>query len=95
MRRQMIGIMAVGLLVGGLVLWIWSPTDQGALMQLEAACWRIGGCLAVLWLAYPDLGNISRWIWIASPVVILVLARWPRLFFLIIPLLILYAIVRP
>jgi hypothetical protein len=87
--------MAVALLVGGLVLWIWSPRDQGALVQLEAACWRIGGCLAAFWLAYPDLRNIPRWLWIALPVMILVLAKWPRLFLLIIPLLILYAFLRP
>lgn len=87
--------MAVALFLGGLVFWIWSPKDQGALMQLEAACWRGGGCLAVLWLAYPDLLNIPRWLWIALPVMILILAKWPRLFLLIIPLLILYAFIRP
>ncbi len=68
---------------------------MSSLCQLDADCWRIGGCLAVLWLAYPDLGKISCWIWIASPVVIFALDRWPRLFFIIIPLLILCAIVRP
>lgn len=94
MRRHIIGVMALALLMGGLLLWIWTPRDQGALMQMEAACWRIGGCLAVLWLAYPDLLNIPRWLWIALPVLILVLAKWPRLFLLIIPLLILYAFIR-
>jgi hypothetical protein len=87
--------MAAALLVGGLALWIWPPGDQGTLVQLQAACWRIGGCLAVLWLAYPDLRNIPRWLWIALPVLILVLAKWPRLFLLVIPLLILYAFIRP
>ena len=95
MSRHIVGITAVALLVGGLALWIWSPRDQGLLMQLEAACWRIGGCLAVLWLAYPDLLNIPRRLWITLPVLILVLAKWPRLFLLIIPLLILYAFIRP
>ncbi len=95
MRRRIIGIMAVALLALGLMIWICRPGEQGSLVQLEAACWRIGGCLAVLWLAYPDLGKIPRWIWIALPVLILVMARWPRLFFIIVPLLILYALVRP
>ncbi len=77
------------------MLWIWSPREQGSLVQLEAACWRIGGCLAVFWLAYPDLCDISGWLWIALPALILVLAKWPRLFLLIIPLLIVYAFIRP
>jgi hypothetical protein len=95
MRRHIILVIALAFIAGGLVLWIWWPRDQGALMQLEAASWRIGGCLAVLWLAYPDLRNIPRWLWIALPVLIFVLAKWPRLFLLIIPLLILYALLRP
>ena len=56
--------MAIALLIGGLVFWIWPPAEQGLMVQLEATCWRIGGCLAVLWLAYPDLRNIPRWFWI-------------------------------
>jgi hypothetical protein len=95
MRRHIIGVMAVALLVGGLLLWIWQPMDQGSLLQLEAACWRIGACLAVLWLAYPELLNFPRWIWIALPAMILVLAKWPRLFVLVIPLFILYMFIRP
>jgi len=92
MRRHIIGIMAVALLIGAAGFWIWPPAEQGLMVQLEAACWRMGGCLAVLWLAYPDLRNIPRRFWIALPVLILVLAKWPRLFLLAIPLLILYAL---
>ena len=77
------------------MLCIYQPGEQGSLMQLEAACWRMGGCLAVLWLAYPDLRNIPRWVWVALPVLILVVAKWPRLFLFIIPLLLLYALIRP
>ena len=76
-------------------MWIRTPEEQGSMVQFEAACWRIGGCLAVLWLAYPDLRNIPPWFWLALPVLILVLAKWPRMFLLAIPLLILYALIRP
>lgn len=92
MRRHIIGIMAVALLIGAVGFWIWPPAEQGLMVQLEATCWRMGGCLAVLWLAYPDLRNIPRRFWIALPVSILVLVKWPRLFLLAIPLLILYAL---
>jgi hypothetical protein len=95
MRRHIIGIMAIILLLGGVAFWIWPPADAGLMIQLEATCWRIGGCLVVLWLAYPDLRNIPRWIWLTVPVLILILARWPRMFLLAIPLLILYALIRP
>jgi hypothetical protein len=95
MRRKAIGAIAIVLLMGGVVLWIWPPSEQGLMIQLEAACWRIGGCMAVLWLAYPDLRNIPGRFWMAAPVLILVLAKWPRLFLLAIPFLILYALIRP
>jgi hypothetical protein len=87
--------MAIALLIGGLIFWIWPPSEQGLMIQLESTCWRIGGCLAVFWLAYPDLLNIPRWFWAVLPVLILILAKWPRLFLLAIPLLILYALIRP
>jgi hypothetical protein len=83
------------LLAIGLVIWICQSGEQGSLMQLEAACWRTGGCLAVLWLAYPDLRKVPGYVWITLPILILVLAKWPRLFLLVIPLLLLYALIRP
>ncbi len=95
MRRNILGIVALTLLLGGAAFLIWPMGQNEAMIQLEAGCWRIGGCLAALWLAYPDLLKIPRWIWISMPVLILVLAKWPRLFLLLIPLLVLYAIFRP
>ena len=87
--------MAFALLFGGLVFWIWPFAEPGMQLQIESACWRMGACLAALWLAYPDLRNMPPWIWIALPMLILVLVKWPRLFLILIPLLILYAIFRP
>ncbi len=95
MRQWIIGIMALVLLLAGALLWIWPTQEQGLSVQLQSACWRIGGCLALVWLAYPDLRNIPRWFWIIALVLIVVLAKWPRFFLLAIPLLLIYALIRP
>jgi hypothetical protein len=95
MRRHILGILAILLLLGGVVFLIWPPGEGEVQIQLESACWRIGACLAALWLAYPDLLRVPRWFWLTLPVLIVILAKWPRLFLLLIPVLILYAIFRP
>jgi hypothetical protein len=95
MRRHLIGILSIALLAFAAILWLFQPTIDGMMLQLEAACWRIGACLAVLWLAYPDLLNIPRWFWLTMPVLLIIIAKWPRIFLLLIPLLILFAIFRP
>jgi hypothetical protein len=95
MRRRVIGILALVLLLAGALFWLRSPAQRGVAMQIESACWRIGGCLALLWLAYPDLRNIPRWFWLVALVSIVILARWPRLFLLAVPLLLVYALLRP
>jgi hypothetical protein len=93
LRRHLIGIVAIGFLVAGAVFWRW-PISQGDL-QLDASCTKTGLSLAVLWLAYPDLARLPAWLLTVVPAMIIVLAKWPRLFLFLIPLLIVLAILKP
>jgi hypothetical protein len=92
LRRHLVGILAMLLLLGGIAFWIWPPSEQYE--QFYAMCWRLGGILAVLWLAYPDLCRLPGWLLLALPVLAIVLVRWPRLFLWLIPLLIALAILN-
>ena len=83
------------LLVGGVVLWIWPPEEEGYRQLAEPAFWRVGALMAVLWLAYPDVHRMPAWIWTAVPVLIVVLAVRPRWFLFAVPILIVLAILRP
>ncbi len=94
MRRHLIGIIALLLLIGAVVFWIWPPEGSAGL-QLEAACWRVGALMSVLWVAYPQVHHMPVWLWAAIPVLIIILARWPRYFLVAIPVLIALAILKP
>jgi len=92
----LIGILALALLFGAGVFWLWPPTgDSGWLAQLEAACWRLGPLLVVLWLAFPDLHRVPAWLWPSLLILLLILSRWPRAFLLAVPLLVALAILQP
>jgi len=93
MRRNIIGILALLLLVGGVLFWIWPPAT--GYQQFEAACWRIGAILAVVWLAYDDVLRLPGWILAFLPVLIIILAKWPRWIVVAIPVLVVLAILRP
>ena len=94
MRRHLIGIIALLLLVGGVVFWIWPPRGswQG---QLEAACWRVGALAAVIWLAYEQVQRMPAWFWVSLPALVVVLAKWPRWFLLAVPIVLALAILKP
>jgi hypothetical protein len=93
-RRHLIGILALLLLLGAGVFWIWPP--QGAWSgQLEAACWRGGALASVIWLAYTDVRRMPAWFWLSLPLLTVVLVRWPRRFLYVIPVIIALAILKP
>ncbi len=94
MRRHIIGIIALLLLLGACIYWISPPQSEWS-HQLEAACWRVGPLLVMLWIAYPQLHYMPGWLWAAVPVLVIVLARWPRGFLLAIPLVIALAVLQP
>jgi hypothetical protein len=94
MRRHAVGIIAVLLLLGAVAFWIWPAEGEGH-PALEAACWRVGALMAVLWAAWPDIGRLPRWMAWAIPVLVVLLALRPRWFLLAIPILIVLAILKP
>lgn len=93
MRRHAIGIIALCLLLGALVLWIWPQGTADA--ALLGAIVRVGAVMAALWLAYPDVERLPAWTLPAFPVLLLLIAVRPKWFFLLLPILILLAVLRP
>ncbi len=90
MQRRILAAAAVGFLLAAAVLWLWWPDRVGAL----AFCGRAGALSAAAWLAYDDLQRLPGWILLAVPVVLIVAARWPKLLVALIPLLIIWAVLR-
>jgi hypothetical protein len=89
MQRRILGISAIVLFLCAVAIWLWRP-DEAAM----AFCWRGGALLAAAWLAYEDVQRLPNWLLVTVPIVLIAIARWPRLFWLVIPLLILAAVLR-
>ena len=85
MRRHAIAAIAVLLLAAAAVLWLWPPVEGGS-PALEAALWRVGAVLVVLWLAYPDLDRLPAWLLGVVPVVFILIAARPRWFLYLVPI---------
>jgi hypothetical protein len=65
-RRHLLGLIALASLVLAAVTIVFSslsPYQAAAGMAL-----RIGIVLGVLWLAWPDLHRLPRWLWYALPI---------------------------
>lgn len=90
MQRRILGASAIVCLVGAVVIRLWHPDAEGVLAFL----WRMGPILAATWLAYDDVQRLPNWLLLMLPVLLIVLVRWSRLLWVVIPLLILWAIVR-
>ena len=93
MRRHATGIIAIVLLAGAAALWLWPPTG-GSHPAVEAAFWRVGAVMAVLWLAWPDLHRLPAWLWGVLPFLFVLLALRPRWFIYLIPVLMAIGILR-
>jgi hypothetical protein len=90
MQRRILGTAAVLFLLSALVLWLWQPD-----MEVQLAFFsRMGAVLAAAWFAYDDVQRLPNWLLLVSPVVLIVVVRWPRLLLLLIPALLLYALAR-
>ena len=75
-------------------MWIW-PLEYDWYLPLMSACARLGPCMAVLWIAYPDVKRLPAWLWPTIPLLLAILAYKPRLFLIALPIVILMLIVRP
>ncbi|MCC6125123.1 MAG: hypothetical protein IT426_09195 [Pirellulales bacterium] len=92
-RRTILGILAVLFMLGALVFEIRPPTQAFGL-ECQSACWRLAPLLAVFWIAYPDLNRIPWWLWLALPVLLFILVKWPKTILFFIPILIFLAILK-
>ncbi len=95
MRRHAIGAIALLLFAGAMAFVIWEPRAVGWQVQFQAACWRVGAGMAVLWIAYPDLQRMPPWVWAVLLAAMVVIAAKPRAAMLIVPLIIILAVLRP
>ena len=94
MRKHLIGIIALVLLSGAVFFWI-NPPDEGIGFGLEAACWRVGALMTVLWLAYDELYRVPAWLWPMALTLLVILAIRPRWFVFAVPIIVALAILRP
>ena len=94
MRRHAIGIIAIVLLVVAGALWLF-PSEDNGFLGLQAACWRVGALMGILWVAYADVQRIPAWLLGVIPPLVVLLAWRPRLFFVVAPILLFIAFIRP
>ena len=94
MRRHLIGIIALSLLFGAAVFWIWPPSGAAG-RQFEAACWRAGALAAVLWLTFDDIQRLPTWLWTTVLGLIIVVALRPKLLLVAVPVILALAFLRP
>ena len=90
MRRKILAVSAVLLLLGAIVVGLWWPEAEVTL----ACCWRGGAILAAAWLAFDDVQRLPNWLLLMLPVLLIILVWRSRLALILIPVLILYAVLR-
>ena len=84
MRRHVTGIVAFLLLSLGAYFLIWPPSaGQGQL--LSGACIRLGMVLFAIWLAYPQVQKIPRWMYGLVLLAAAVVLVFPKAIIYIIP----------
>jgi hypothetical protein len=90
MPRYYLAILTAACFAGTAVFMIWPPAwlSQELVPVIVSFLWRMGALLAVLWLAYPDLMRIPRWVALAVPVLLIVIVKWPKMIFVIVPAMI-------
>ena len=90
MQRRILATSAVVLLLSAVVLAIWWPEAELTL----AFCWRTGGVLAACWVAFDDIQRLPNWLLLTLPVLLIVLAKWPKFFLLAAAILVGLAVLR-
>ena len=94
MRRHVLGILALILLgLGG--YFYYFPRPGGTQQFIHASCIRLGMILLAIWLAYPEIRRIPRWMYrvllLAAGVVIV----QPKAIVIILPALLIIWLLRP
>jgi hypothetical protein len=88
MRRRALGIASLLLIVTGGAIYVWHAGSGAVLMRAGVAC-------GVLWLAYPQLKQVPKILWIGIVLFAISLAVRPKLAPVFLVLLIAIAILRP
>lgn len=91
MHRPTVGWIAVALAFGGLLLRALYPSDT----SFSDACWRPAIVLGLLWLALPQLKQLSPWM-VLGVVAAALLVLWNRrALLLVVPILAVLWLLRP
>lgn len=90
MQRRILGTSAVVFLLAAVVIRCCWPQWEVELAFFS----RMGAVLLAAWLAFEDVQRIPGWLVLLLPIVLVVLVRWPRLLWLLIPALLIWAILR-
>ena len=93
MHRPTVGILAIVVLVLGAALsFVGSGDDAQA---WGAGLLRVSLALGALWLALPELKRLPVWVLVSVAVLLVVLARFPKQFFVAVIVAVAFAILRP
>jgi hypothetical protein len=84
MRRHLLGILGVILVLVALVMIASSPENE----FWQASCMRIGLVLMALWLAWPQLADLSRWLYWIIVTIAIVAAAFSKYAWVLIPVII-------
>jgi hypothetical protein len=95
MRRHLTGIIALGLLLSALGMWLWMPVASANREALMGAFGRVGILMALFWIAYRDLQRVPTWLLAVIPALLVVLALKPRWFLFLLPLVLALAFLFP
>ena len=91
MPRRILGVAAVLFLLTAVAIWFWRPEEMASELAFFG---RMGALLLAAWLAYEDVQRLPGWLVVVLPVALVVIVRWPRLFLLLIPAMVVLAILR-
>lgn len=86
-QRRLIGAIAAVLLATGAITGFLPQSFGTATPSITAASTRVGVIMSALWLAFPDLHRIPRWMWIGGSVTLALIALRPRAALVIVPAL--------
>ncbi len=95
MRQATLGILAALLVAGAVYFSLWPPEQQGVRAWVLPACVRMGALTAALWMAWDDLQRLPKWFLGTAVTALVLVALRPKLFLVLVPLVVILAIIRP
>ncbi len=88
--RLRIGLITILFWILSLIGWIYGfdPLYQGAFIRTAIV-------MTALWMAWPELAALPRWLYLAIPITLIAGAFRPQILLFLIPALLLYGFLRP